>query len=176
MHPGFIGFWKHAQRTSACGDFGHGQHAHAHGHDHDHGGRGFRGWHGGPAGFASAFASGEDEFGGGFGVRRPLRFLAHKLELEETQVEELAAVLNELKTERAQAAVDLRRTTSAFADLVDVAEFDATKAEAVAASRVKATEAREAAVARALGKIHRILNEEQRKRLSYLLRTGALSI
>ena len=36
--------------------------------------------------------------GGGFGVRRPLRFLAHKLELDEKQVVQLARILDELKT------------------------------------------------------------------------------
>src|SRR4051812_42232162 len=63
---------------------------------------------------------GEDEFGGGgsFGVRRPLRFLAWKLELDEAQVAELAKILDELKTERAQAAVDARRTVAAFADAI----------------------------------------------------------
>src|SRR6202000_866410 len=75
---------------------------------------------------------GHDEgggFGGGpFGVRRPLRFLAYKLELDEKQVGELARVLNELKTERAQAEVDQRRTTAAFADAVGGASFDDGKA------------------------------------------------
>ena len=52
----------------------------------------------------------EEEGFGGFGVRRPLRFLAHKLELDEKQITELARILDELKTERAQAAVDDRRT------------------------------------------------------------------
>jgi hypothetical protein len=28
----------------------------------------------------------EESFGGGFGVRRPLRFLAHKLDLDDEQV------------------------------------------------------------------------------------------
>jgi len=47
----------------------------------------------------------QEGFGGGaFGVRRPLRFLAYKLELDERQVSELARILDELKTERAQAA------------------------------------------------------------------------
>ena len=163
MHPGFIGFWKHAQRVHG----GCGGEAHAHGgpHSHSHAFSPF------------ASASQDDDFGGGgFGVRRPLRFLAHKLELEETQVEELAAVLNELKTDRAQAAVDLRRTTTSFADIVQGTEFDQAKADAVANDRVKATQARENAVSTALGKIHRILNDDQRKKLSYLLRTGALSI
>ena len=40
---------------------------------------------------------------GTFGVRRPLRFLAYKLQLDPRQVGELAAILNELKTERVQA-------------------------------------------------------------------------
>ena len=47
--------------------------------------------------------------GGGFGVRRPLRFLAHKLDLDNDQVVQLARILDELKIERAQAAVDDRR-------------------------------------------------------------------
>ena len=61
---------------------------------------------------------GEEGFGpgGGFGVRRPLRFLAHKLDLDEKQVVLLARILDELKTERAQVAVDDRRTLADFAD------------------------------------------------------------
>ncbi len=39
------------------------------------------------------------EGGGGFGVRRPLRFMAHKLDLNEKQITELARILDELKTE-----------------------------------------------------------------------------
>ena len=54
-------------------------------------------------------------FSEGFGVRRPLRLLAYKLELDHKQVEQLARILDELKTERAQAAVDDRRTLTAFA-------------------------------------------------------------
>ena len=72
------------------------------------------------AGTAAVSDEGDGEgFGGGaFGVRRPLRFLAYKLELDERQVAELARILDELKTERAQAEVDRRRSLSAFADAV----------------------------------------------------------
>src|SRR5688572_7418752 len=66
---------------------------------------------------------GDDE-GGGFGVRRPLRFLAHKLELDDKQVAQLARILDELKTERAQVAVDDRRTLSDFADALAGEQFD----------------------------------------------------
>src|SRR5262245_788574 len=55
------------------------------------------------------FEAGRDE-GGAFGVRRPLRYLAYKLDLREEQTNELARILAELKTERAQAEVDERRT------------------------------------------------------------------
>ena len=39
---------------------------------------------------------------GSLGVRRPLRFLAWKLELDDEQLGEVAKILGELKTERAQ--------------------------------------------------------------------------
>src|SRR5579864_9463526 len=70
---------------------------------------------------AEAFGWGGDfmphgQEGFGFGVRRPLRFLAYKLELDDRQVAELARLLDELKTERAQGEVDDRRTLADFAD------------------------------------------------------------
>jgi Spy/CpxP family protein refolding chaperone len=109
-------------------------------------------------------------------VRRPLRFLAYKLELDQDQITELAAILAELKTERAQAAVDERRSTSALADVVAAEAFDEVKAKAATGDRVQSAERVEDAVARSLGRIHRLLKPEQRAKLAYLLRTGALSI
>lgn len=155
MYPGFFWHWKHAQRANRCG-VGVGR---------------------GPEGEAYAAPHGHDDFEGGpFGVRRPLRFLAHKLDLSEKQVAELASVLDDLKTERAQAAVDHRRTTSAFADAIAGDTFDQAKVDAAAAERVKSAERLRDAVARALAKIHAILEPEQRQRLAYLLKMGALSI
>lgn len=114
--------------------------------------------------------------GGPFGVRRPLRFLAHKLDLSEKQVTELAKVLSDLKTERAQVAVDQRRTTSAFADAIAEDSFDATKVEGIANERVKSQERLRGALVSALSRIHGLLSPDQRSRLAYLLRTGALMI
>lgn len=170
MGPGLFGF------------FGNGHHGPHHGGGRcgpawagPHGGPpgGGRGWHGGPPG------GGHGDFdadGGGFGVRRPLRFLAWKLELEEEQVGKLAIILDELKTERAQAAVDQRRSIAALADAVGGASFDADKATEAGNGRVKTAERLRDAVLSALGKIHAILDDEQRQRLAYLLRTGALVI
>ena len=83
--------------------------------------------------------SGDEGFGsgGGFGVRRPLRFLAHKLELDEKQVVLLARILDQLKTERAQASVDDRRALGEFADALAGDAFDTTKAAAAGDRRVE---------------------------------------
>ena len=109
-------------------------------------------------------------------MRRPLRFLAHKLDLDDKQVGELAAILSDLKTERAQAAVDHRRSTAAFADAVADEKFDEVKAQSVASERVKTAERLRDAVVKALGRIHALLSAEQRGKLAYLIRTGALSL
>ena len=114
--------------------------------------------------------------GGPFGVRRPLRFLAWKLELSEEQVGALAKVLADLKTERAQAAVDERRVTAAFADALGGEAFDKAKAAEAGKLRTDSAERLRAAVVAALEKIHALLEPEQREQLAYLIRTGTLSI
>jgi Spy/CpxP family protein refolding chaperone len=118
----------------------------------------------------------EEGFGGGFGVRRPLRFLVHKLDLDERQAAELARILDELKTERAQGEVDRRRTVSAFADALAGDTFDTAKAGEGGELRVQSAQRLRAAVLKALQQIHAILNSEQRVRLAYLIRTGTLAI
>jgi len=158
MHPAYF-FWKAVSRAGDCvssagcspgGD-----------------------WRGGH----EASGEGPGEWGGGaFGVRRPLRFLAYKLELNESQVSELARILSELKTERAQADVDSRRTVAGFADALCGPSFDEAKAHEAAALRVKSAERLRDAVLKALGRIHAILNEEQRNKLAYLIRTGTVTL
>ena len=159
MYPGMMWWWKHA-RGRGCGA---GAEASA----------GEGGWN------ASAWQhGGGDDFGGGgaFGVRRPLRFLAYKLNLNEEQVAQLAKILDELKTERAQAAVDDRRTVAAFADGLGLEKFDEARAKEGGDLRVKSAERLRDAVIKALGKIHAVLDSGQRAQLAYLIRTGVLSI
>ena len=117
-----------------------------------------------------------DEERSAFGVRRPLRFLAHKLDLDERQVAALVRILDELKTERAQAEVDHRRTVAAFADALAGDAFDATRATEGGTLRVQSAERLRAAVLKALQQIHAVLNADQRVRLAYLIRTGTLVI
>jgi hypothetical protein len=176
MHPGFYSWWKSREH----GDCGPGEHAHGgrrggcgpgFGHHH-HGHHGP--WGGGP--FAHAAPGFEHDAASAFGVRRPLRFLAHKLNLSEAQVATFATILDELKTERAQAAVDQRRRTSALAEALEGTTFDEAKAQHAGDEQLKSAERVKAAVESALKRIHAVLDEEQRRNLAYLLRTGVLSI
>jgi hypothetical protein len=138
---------------------------------------GSRAWAGYGRGVHEGFG-GHDPDGpfGGFGVRRPLRFLAYKLELEEAQVEQLASILNDLKTERAQGEVDHRRSTAGIAEAIAEETLDAVKLGAATLDRVKTAERLRDAVVTAIGRIHAMLSAEQRKRLAYLIRTGVISI
>ena len=163
MHPGFIGHWKRARREAmrehraACG----GWDQHHRGHREE-----------------GAEAPGHRHGGGGmlFGVRRPLRFMAHKLDLDEDQVKALAHILDDLKTERAQASVDDRRTIGDFAGALEAEDFDAAKAQEGFDRRVESARRVEAAVLAAIQRTHEMLRPEQRSKLAYLLRSGALTI
>ena len=168
MYPGFIHWWKQAQEQ---GRGGCGAHAGA--------------GHCGPGGRThgreqtqqpETWWAGEHDGGGSFGVRRPLRFMAHKLELDEAQVTELAAILSDLKTERAQAAVDHRRSVGGIADALAGEAFDEAAATQAVSSRVKSAEQLREAVLGALRRTHAMLKPEQRKQLAYLLRSGQLTI
>ncbi len=174
MHPGFIHWWKEAQRqaqagwgaNASCGPGGGGGH---HGHHKQR-------QHDDHEAFAAGDAFSGEGGGGSFGVRRPLRFMAFKLELDEAQVEAMAAILADLKTERAQAAVDHRRSVGTFADALAGEAFDKEAATKAAHLRVTTSERLRDAVVVALEKTHKLLTAEQRKALAYLLRSGQLTI
>ena len=170
MHPGMMYWWKLHRGGGNCeaaaehGADGYGWRRH-HRHERRHGWREYEAAHH------------DSELGGGaFGVRRPLRYLAHKLDLDEAQVAELARILSELKTERAQAEVDGRRATAAFADALGGETFDTDRANAAGAIRVASAEHLRDAVVKAIARIHALLEPEQRERLAYMIRTGTLQI
>ena len=161
MYPGMIHWWRLRHGGHGCGSYA------------EHGGaperhEQFR---------ASFMASHHDDLGAGaFGVRRPLRFLAYKLDLDERQVGELARILDELKTERAQAEVDGRRAMAAFADAISGEAFDVERATGGGAIRVTTAEHLRDAVTKALRRLHALLDPQQRERLAYLIRTGTLQM
>lgn len=115
-----------------------------------------------------------DDFAGGFGVRRPLRFLAWKLELTEPQLARFAAIINELKTERAQAAVDDRRALTLLAEAATGEAFESAKADEATRLRIQSVTRLQQRVTESLAQMHAVLDAEQRARLAYLLRTGTL--
>src|SRR5271166_2558361 len=149
------------------------EHHHHHEHPHHHGERG--GWfmprHGHHHEEGDQF-----EVRSGFGVRRPLRFLAHKLDLNEKQITELARILGELKTERAQAEVDDRRALAEFSDAVAGEAFESSKASSAGERRVQSAAKVRDTLMNALQQIHALLSPEQRQRLAYLIRTGVLAV
>lgn len=102
--------------------------------------------------------------------------MARKLDLDEEQVTKLAAVLDDIRTERAQAAVNERRSSGALADLLESDVFDEEQATAAAKQRVESAEHLAEAVLNCMRKTHALLDEEQRSQLAYLLRSGVLTI
>lgn len=157
MQPGFYYRWKRSQeergaeeRVSACGREGWRRHRRSHGH-------------------SGVEAS-------GFGVRRPLRHMAHRLDLDDEQIDILAGILNLLKTEKAQARLDEQRSIAGIADAVEGEEFDKVQAAEALSARVEAAERLKEEVLTTLEKTHEMLDPEQRKRLAYLLRSGQLTI
>jgi len=162
-------FWR-GMRCPQRQSFHHHQPDHpAHGDRGDQGGTWMHGHH------DTDSPEGEPGFGSGWGVRRPLRFLAHKLDLDQKQISELARILDELKIERAQAEVDDRRARAEFADAVLGDTFDANKAGAAGERRVQSAAKLRDALMGALRAIHALLRPEQRERFAYLVRTGILA-
>jgi len=168
MYPGMMHWWMHRRWEGDCrphAGCGTGRHGRWEGSSRQH-------WserHAAPG-------DGGDLGAGAFGIRRPLRFLAYKLQLDDRQVGELARILNALKTERAQAEVDARRAMAGLADAVAATTFDHQAATDAAAVRVRSAERLRDAVARALGELHALLDPDQRARLAYLIRTGTLQV
>src|SRR5262249_22089471 len=129
MYPGMMYWWKTHRHGGGCHAAHYAEGEHRHGH-HRH-----RAWR-----EYEASHHGSDLRPGAFGGRRRLRVLALQLDLDEQQVTELARILDDLKTERAQAEVDGRRSTAAFADALGGEAFDAEKAASAGAMRVASAE------------------------------------
>lgn len=157
MHPSIYYRWKRSQQS-------HGSEAHAHA-------CGDGGWRRPRQSERRSTYHASD-----FGVRRPLRYMTHKLDLDDEQIDTLAAILNVMKTERAQARLDERRSIAGLADALGDESFDRAGAAAALDARVEAAKRLKEEVLNTLEKTHAMLDADQRKRLAYLLRSGQLSI
>jgi len=166
MHPGFIHHWRRQRRAAACGDAATAYACYGAGAAYG------RRW-----AYEASRRFGDAAFGAeGFGARRPVRFLAMRLDLDDAQVAKLAKILERLRVEREQAAVDSRRAAGALADAFESASLEANRIEEATRQRVEATRRVQDAVARALTELHELLDGEQREELASLIRSGALRL
>jgi Spy/CpxP family protein refolding chaperone len=164
MHPGFIHHWRRRQRSAEFGVPAYGCY-------------GSSGAHGQRWLFEASRRFGDAAFGAeGFGARRPVRFLAVRLDLDDAQVARLAKIVERLRVEREQAAVDTRRAAGALADAFEGAALEASQIEAATRLRVEATRRVQESVARALGELHELLDAEQREEFASLIRSGAVHL
>ena len=109
-------------------------------------------------------------------MRRPLRYLTWKLDLDENQTRRMAAVLNSLKTEREQAALDEQRTTAELAKLMEGETPTLEEVREALGGRVAATEKLVDETAKAVVAIAGFLDEDQREEFIELLLTGTVSL
>ena len=113
--------------------------------------------------------------GAHFGVRRPLRYLGYKLDLSENQMRRMSSVLNAIKNERDQSALDEKRTITAIADLMADSTPTLEEVSEALQPRTKNAEQLQAEIARGLVQISDILDEDQREQFVGLLLSGAIS-
>ena len=111
-----------------------------------------------------------------FGIRRPLRHLTWKLDLDEDQVREMADILARLKTARAQARVDREGSVNDMAQAFGSEGFDEEKAADAIERRKASVGEQEDGVLEALRRIHEILDADQRAEFAYQLRSGSLEL
>ena len=113
---------------------------------------------------------------GGFGVRRPLRYLSYHLDLDEDQRRKIAASFERIKLEREQANLDQKKSDAKVADEFlrdDVSVDDLSEALAI---RSQIDASLQSVLARELFEIAALLDTEQREEFAHLLRTGVLKI
>jgi Spy/CpxP family protein refolding chaperone len=164
MHPGFIHHWRRRQRSGELGAPAYG----CYGSGGSHGQR----WM-----WEASRRFGESAFGAeSFGARRPVRFLAMRLDLDDAQVARLTKIVERLRVEREQAAVDSRRAAGTLADALESAALDGSRVDEATRLRVEATRRVQESVARALAELHELLDAEQREQLASLIRSGVVNL
>jgi len=109
-----------------------------------------------------------------FSVKRPLRFLIHKLDLSDEQAMQVAEALSDFRLERDQADIERRRAKKTLTAALKSDAFDRTKADEALDEQLDAQRDLFEAFVDAIERIHAILDEGQREKLAYLL--GSLDL
>ena len=113
---------------------------------------------------------------GGFGVRRPLRYLSHRLDLDDQQRRVLAASFERIKIEREQAALDRKRSDSQVADKLTQQELAVEDLQQAMCPRTDIAQRLQATIAKELYDSVRVLDDEQREEFAYLVRSGVVKL
>ncbi len=114
--------------------------------------------------------------GGNFGVRRPLRYLSYQLDLDESQTRKVASILNRLKTEQEQVALDHKRSVAALADLLTGDEPLDEELRVALHPRMNSAEHMCSEVGGAIKSLYAVLDSDQRERLADLLSSGSIAL
>ena len=113
---------------------------------------------------------------GGFGVRRPLRYLSHRLDLDDQQRRVIAACFDRIKLEREQAALDRKRSDSQVADKLTQVPLAVEDLQQAMAPRSDIAQRLQATMAKELYEIVQVLDDEQREEFAYLVRSGVVKL
>ena len=113
---------------------------------------------------------------GGFGARRPLRYLSYRLDLDDAQQRKVAAVLDRLKTEMEQARLDEKKTLSDLAGLITRENVSVDDLRGALTPRVETARNLQTVIAKAMQEMSELLDADQREELAYLLQSGAFKV
>ena len=111
---------------------------------------------------------------GMFNVKRPLRFLIHKLDLDDDQAMVVADAFSDFRIEKAQAEVDRSRAKKLMVQAMSADEFDLDQAQSAVKAQVETSQQLHEAFLAAIQRIHAVLKPDQRTRFVFLI--GSLDL
>ena len=113
---------------------------------------------------------------GGFGVRRPLRYLSYHLDLDDVQRRKFAASFEKIKLEREQAKIDRKKADAKLADELSRVDVSVEEIKSVLASRDRIADASQTILAEELHGLVSILDSEQLEEFVHLVRSGVIQL
>jgi len=110
----------------------------------------------------------------GHGIFMP--FIFSIVNLDDKQVPALGRIVEKIRVEREQAAVDLRRAGGEYADALESHGYQDDPVVVATRRRVVAATSVQEVVTRSLRELHDLLDAEQRAEFPSLIRTGAVKL
>lgn len=113
---------------------------------------------------------------GGFGVRRPIRYLSYHLDLDDDQRRKVAISIDRIKLEREQMRIDRKKADAKLAEVLANAEVSVDQVKSVLSNRESIVEDSQVILANELVDIVSILDSEQREEFAQLIRNGTIKL